>query len=213
MVHLKRRPTNVAFRWGLSCCWARWQREWTNNTVDYPLLRWGGMRFGQGAAKYEWFCEKSPHLCISRVVSSLQHIFMRSCWLDRHVALRLQDIANNSSENWKHSASLLPRAFVWNNFSSAWPWLCSSGLFPVFSESQCPASRKTAFTLYLLHGRTWTATMSLRVTWWWVTDRWGRCAGTTCWCTGSTSRTDTCEIRMSGYPSSDVQTWNDLKLP
>lgn len=68
----------------------------------------------------------------------------------------------------------------------------------LLSESQCPASRRTAPTPSLPRGSTGTAAMTLRATWWRVRARWGYCAGRTCWCTGSTSRTDTCETQTNG---------------
>lgn len=70
---------------------------------------------------------------------------------------------------------------------------------PLLSESQCPASQRTAYTPFLLRRSTETAAMCLRAMWWRVRDRWGRCAGRTCWCTGNTSRTDTCETHESRH--------------
>lgn len=65
------------------------------------------------------------------------------------------------------------------------------GLF--FTESLCPVSLRTASTPSPPHRWTKRAAKSCRSTWWQVRARWGRCEGTTCWCTGSTSGTDTCE--------------------
>lgn len=66
-------------------------------------------------------------------------------------------------------------------------------LFPLFSGSRCPPSRGTASTPSLHRRWTETPAWSWRAMWWPLRAKWGHCAGTTCWCTGSMSRTDTCE--------------------
>lgn len=66
----------------------------------------------------------------------------------------------------------------------------------IFTESLCPVSPRTASTPSPPHRWTKKAAKSCRSTWWQVRARWGRCEGTTCWCTGSTSGTDTCEARQ-----------------
>lgn len=75
--------------------------------------------------------------------------------------------------------------------------LLSHFSFPSLSESQCPASQRTASTEFYLHRWTKTAGRCLRAMWWPVRARWGRCAERTCWCTGNTSKTDTCERRIT----------------
>lgn len=103
--------------------------------------------------------------------------------------------------------------------------VCTHLSFPPFSGSQCPLSLRTASTPFLLRRSTETAAMSLRGMWWPVRAKWGRCAGTTCWCTGSTSRTDICETQTNRnqISVSNMQnkimtlnpawnTWNDVCL-
>lgn len=80
----------------------------------------------------------------------------------------------------------------------------STYFFPFFPESPCPASLRTASTVSRRPRWTDTAGTSSRATWWRARARWGRCAGTTCWCTGSTSRTDTCEGERTGSPVTKI---------